>query len=91
MADTFEGPVDARQAQKPISPTRFRPRYRQLTAAELALHDDIKDKAQELLGLMHRILPPFPEKATADQGRAVALATTKLEESVMWAIKGLTS
>jgi hypothetical protein len=69
---------------EPISepPTnRFRPRYRALTDHEKALHDAIKDKAAELDRLFAEVNP----------GRYNALATTALEESVMWIVKELTS
>lgn len=35
-------------------PSRFRPRYRQMTSAEVALHDEIKAKAAELEALFDR-------------------------------------
>ena len=81
MAHVFEGEPDARQAAEPLRPSRFRTRYRQLTGAELALHDQIKLKAEELERLIEQTPP----------GRYNALALTDLEKAVMWSIKGLTS
>ena len=81
MADVFEGTPDARQAQEQITPTRFRPRYRQLTDDEKALHDEIKTKATEMEELFGKV------KA----GRYNALAMTSLEQSVMWIVKELTA
>lgn len=59
---------------------RFRPQYRTLTTEEKVLHDSIKDKAEELEKLIQQTPP----------GRYQSLAMTSLEESVMWAVKGLT-
>lgn len=80
MGDLYEGQPDARQSQDPALVTRFRPRYRQLSEGEIALHDAIKDKAEELALLYERVFP----------GRYRALGLTALEESVMWAVKELT-
>lgn len=81
MTNVYEGPPDARQSDDVKMPvTRFRPRYRALTDAEKAHHDAIKTKADEL----GRLFEDMP------QGRETALAFTKLEEAIMWAIKGLT-
>ena len=82
MADIFTGAPDGRQSadvHEPVS--RFRPRYRALTDAEKALHDEIKAKAAELEQLFERVKP----------GRYRALGLTALEESVMWTVKELTS
>lgn len=82
MVDVFEGKADARQSADVAHPvSRFRPTYRALTDAEKALHDEIKTKASELEALFGRV------KA----GRYNALAMTSLEQSVMWAVKELTS
>lgn len=69
----------------------FRPAYRELTSNEKADLELIKDGAQELLeriqaGYEHR----FPETTSTVKSREHALARTALEESVMWAVKGLT-
>lgn len=58
----------------------FRPQYRQLDDKEIALVSDIKSTA----GVLYEVI-----KAVKDQ-RAQALAKTKLEEVVMWAVKGVT-
>ena len=60
--------------------TRFRPVYRKLTEAESRHAEFIKKQAEELA----RAFEDMP------QGRETALAFTKLEEAVMWAVKGLT-
>lgn len=62
----------------------FRQAYKELTEDKKSLMNKIKDAAQELYSL-------FPK---TDDGRAkdreTSLAVTKLEESVMWAVKGIT-
>lgn len=81
MANVFEGTPDARQSDDEKMPTsRFRPKYRALSDAEKKLHDNIKDNAQYMERLFD-LIPP---------SREVSIALTKLEESIMWAIKGLT-
>lgn len=64
-----------------IAVSRFSPRYRALTPDEKALHDAIKDKAEELAILFEKVKP----------GRYRSLSLTALEEAVMWNIKELTS
>jgi hypothetical protein len=82
MADVFEGAPDGRQSTDPkLKPSRFRPKYRQLTDEEKALHDQIKAKAEELETLFEKV----------GTGRYASLAFTDLESSVMWAVKQLTS
>lgn len=81
MAHVFEDASDDRQSTDVAMPTsRFRPRYRALTDAEKSLHDAIKAKASELEALFDQV----------NAGRYRALGFTALEESVMWAVKGLT-
>lgn len=58
----------------------FRSTYRTLTAEENALMLDVKNKAQAMYDVLQR----------CTQDRYLALAKTKLEESVMWAVKGIT-
>lgn len=82
MTHVFEGEPDARQSTDTDHPvSRFRPTYRALTEEEKALHDAIKAKAAELEALFERVKP----------GRYRSLGLTALEESVMWAVKELTS
>jgi hypothetical protein len=81
MTNVYEGQPDGRQADTAIQVSRFRPRYRALTDAEKALHDEIKTKASELEDLFGKVKP----------GRYNSLAITSLEQSVMWVVKELTS
>lgn len=81
-AHLFEGKPDGRQmTEQPGPVSRFRPRYRALSEAEKALHDALKAKADELCALIE----------TIKLGRYRSLAVTSLEESIMWAVKELTS
>lgn len=58
----------------------MRHEYRVLTAAEKSAMQAIKDKGLELHNLIESI----------GQSRELALAKTKTEEAVMWAVKHLT-
>ena len=58
----------------------FRQQYRKLTDLETMQVEEIKAKAEALL---QAIDAPRP-------GREMSLAKTRLEECVMWAIKGIT-
>jgi hypothetical protein len=60
--------------------SRFRKAYRQLTEQEKVLTTNIKVLA-ELLEEQFDVSP---------KGREISLAYTKLEESVMWAVKAIT-
>jgi len=58
----------------------FRSVQRELTDAEKATVSKLKDLAGELHELFSASAP----------GREIAVAKTKLEEAVMWAVKGIT-
>jgi hypothetical protein len=58
-----------------------RHQYRVLSEEEKVKMAEIKDIGQEFLDYL-TLLP---------QGRETSLARTKLEEAVMWAVKGLTT
>lgn len=82
MTHVYEGTPDGRQsAAVDMQTSRFRPKYRALTDDEKAVHDDIKAKAVELETMIEGLKP----------GRYRALAITALEESIMWAVKELTT
>ena len=61
----------------------FRKTYRELTESEKKTVDLVKDLAEQLKGI-------FDEANNPNIGREIALANTKLEECIMWAVKGLT-
>lgn len=54
----------------------FRKRYRQLAANEIALHDAIKDKADELAALIASVKCTGP--SPAPQNRVMSLAESRL-------------
>lgn len=58
----------------------FRKSYRELSEEEKNLLNAIKSAADDLLTHVEK----------APDGRSKSLAITKLEESVMWAVKGIT-
>jgi hypothetical protein len=64
--------------------TIFRQSYRALTDDEKSLMGQIKDAAQSL----YELFPKTEDGRAKD--RETSLAVTKLEESVMWAVKGIT-
>lgn len=76
----YAGAPDKRLAEDAVRLSRFRPVYRRLSEAEVALHDEIKDQAEVLAQLFERVQP----------GRYRTIAITALESAVMWAVKELT-
>lgn len=60
--------------------SKFRKQYRELDAGEAHQVAAIKEAAE----LLDDVIEQMPE------GREKSLAMTKLEESVMWAVKGIT-
>jgi hypothetical protein len=66
----------------------FRKAYRELTKEEKDLMDAIKDTAyRQYLLYGAALIGAGP----SDTSRAMAIARTKLEESVMWAVKAITA
>lgn len=93
-ADQRQTPPDAEAP----APSLFRKRYRQLTPDEVALHDQIKDKAEDLAQLFGQIntmrLPMAPGvlgNVATNQGANVTLALRHLEDAVYRAVKALTA
>jgi len=60
----------------------FRKEHRPLTDRDLVAMARVKEEATRLLDTIHEHVP---------QGREKAIALTKLEESIMWATKGITA
>lgn len=75
MSETFDSTDDKRVEQN-----LFRHKYRQLTEDEKMHMEAIKDMALALHMFMKDI----------GDSREMSLAKTKLEESVMWAVKHIT-
>lgn len=65
----------------------FRQDYTPITEEQKAQVLAVKVKAQELHDL---ISAAVTEGERSDRSRCIAIAKTTLEESVMWAVKGLT-
>lgn len=92
MTNVYEGAPDGRQSDDVDMPTsRFRPRYRALSDGEKMLHDSIKEHAAGLEALFGQIESVRANHDLQPRPREAALAMTKLEEAVMWAVKGLTA
>ena len=103
MTNLYEnGEGDARQSESStLPPSLFRKRYRQLAEDEVSLHDQIKDKADELARLIESIpagahFPKGPNDSLLDylatnKGGNVTIALRHLEDCVMRSIKALTS
>ncbi len=64
-----------------VKPSVMRSTYRQLTPDEMVVVSRIKALAEELHSVLNN----------QRQTREIALAKTKLEESVMWAVKSITA
>ncbi len=65
----------------------FRSAYRELSEEEKNIVADIKDRAEELYGVINTYAA---QRSGGSMQRYFALAKTSLEESVMWAVKGIT-
>ena len=61
----------------------FRKIYKPMTPDVQKAIDVIKDQAELIEG-------EIIGNTTSDNGREMSLAKTKLEESIMWAVKGIT-
>jgi len=61
----------------------FRKEYKELNVEDQQHIANVKDKASELWHL-------FPKNGDQGANREISLAITKLEEAVMWAVKGMT-
>jgi hypothetical protein len=71
---------------KRVNASGIRNKYRELSLDERNTVDNVKDLGQQLWDLIDSI--PQNRDGT---GRSVALAKTKLEEAVMWAVHAVTS
>lgn len=79
--ETMKSTDDAR-----INVSGIRHKYRTLSDSEKREVDDIKDQAQELWDAIDSV-----DEDRSGQGRSKALAKTKLEEAVFWAVHAVTS
>jgi hypothetical protein len=87
MSGAVDSASDERTANNAV-----RHQYRTLSEAEKAAMVSIKDKGAEFLNLLDNLQNggELPLASTVIIGREFALARTKIEEAVMWAVKGLT-
>lgn len=75
----------------------FRKEYTPITDEQKAISTAIKEKAEELFALYEQAQrdgePRHNEESELDSAsyRCVRIAMTRLEESVMWAVKGVTT
>lgn len=76
-----EAMAQAEQAAAARSANPFRAVYRSMTSDEIRAIELLKDKAW----VLYRAIDGLPPS------RYTALAKTKLEESIMWAVKGMTA
>ncbi len=73
-------------------PSVFRKVYRELSDEEKAKVESVKDAAETLYALFAPvIIDDGKGLAGKSDSREMSLARTKLEESVMWAVKSLTA
>lgn len=77
MPETYESTDDRRAVEN----NTMRHQYRVLTEEEKGRVGMVKLKSEELLNYL-AALPP---------SREMSLAKTKVEEAVMWAVKGITA
>lgn len=87
QSDVTQNPADNDSevtSTPPPEPNIFRKRYRQLSPQEQFHVDSIKDAAHRLLIQM---VPPGTKLDGNLGSRELSVARTKLEESVMWAVK----
>jgi hypothetical protein len=84
MSETMESTSDQR-----VINNIMRHEYRVLSEDEKRLMQALKDRGLDFVNLLHEIGDTDP---TGDRqaSRELALAQTKIEEAVMWAVKHIT-
>jgi hypothetical protein len=80
--------VDSASDQRVVNNV-MRHKYRLLTNEEKAHMEALKDKGLELVNMLHEI-GGTDIAGDRQASRELALAQTKIEEAVMWAVKHLT-
>ena len=75
-----DGHVDSSSDERTVNNT-VRHTYRVLDEKEKASMMTIKDKGQDFIDYVDKFVP---------KGREASIAKTKMEEAVMWAVKGIT-
>ena len=74
-------PVDSASDARTVNNT-LRHQYRVLSEDEKRSMTDIKDAGELFLSIVSKLTP---------HGRERSIAITKIEEAVMWSVKGLTA
>jgi len=85
MSDQFDSASDQRVCNNNI----MRHAYRVLTDDEKAMMQALKDLGLDFVQLLHAIGDTDPS-GDRQASRELALAQTKIEEAVMWAVKHIT-
>lgn len=66
----------------------FRKVYKPLTDIQKSQMEVIKERAEDLLRAIDDVAPA---EERSERSRCLAVARTNLEQSIMWAIKGVTA
>lgn len=66
----------------------FRKNYQPLTEEQKTQMAAVKDRAEEMLNLFNKIVPADER---SERSRCMAIARTNLEQTIMWAVKGITA
>jgi len=69
-------------------PDTFRKEYKPLTEGQKTEMAAIKEAAERVEELFNQVINPDER---SEKSRCIAIAKTNLEQSIMWAIKGVTS
>jgi hypothetical protein len=72
--------------EKTIGEVRVRPEYRELAEEEKQAVNDFKDTAATFINACEQLKIP----GNGERARLVAIAQTKMEEAVMFAVKAVT-
>lgn len=97
MADEQGSRVDSTSDQRTVNNT-MRHKYRVLSDAEKLQMEHLKDAELNFVRLLYAIgrgetqpaTMDMPPEGTPQRSRELALAQTKIEEAVMWAVKHVT-
>lgn len=66
----------------------FRKEYKPLTEEQKMQMAAVKDQAEALLETFNKIVPA---EERSERSRCMAIARTNLEQTIMWAVKGITA
>lgn len=66
----------------------FRKNYKPLTDEQKVQMDRVKDQAELLLSIFNEIAPA---EERSERSRCMNTARTNLEQTIMWAVKGVTA